>query len=358
MRYCLLILSLMSVVCSAVLRAQPSHAVIFMYHRFGNADYPTTSITLPQFDAQLDYLTEQDFKVWPLDRILQHLQSDIPLPDKVVAITIDDAYSSVYREAFPRLAEHGWPFTLFVSTDAVDNQLPGYMNWEQLREMQQNGASFGNHSASHDHLWKRRQGEGREAWQTRIETDIRHAQSRLEAELGADVNPRPHLFAYPYGEFNSALANMIRGLDYIGLGQESGAVGESSDWRALPRYPMAGTFAALDSFSRKAASLPLTVSSVQPWDPVIGKANPPELTLTLAPGDYVLEQLACYAPGQERIQVSRIGESELSFRIAAHQPLPGGRSRYNCTAPAVDSERWYWYSHPWIIPPGAVSPAD
>ena len=36
----------------------------------------------------------------PLDEVVEHLQAGEPLPDQSVAITIDDAYLSVFEKRF------------------------------------------------------------------------------------------------------------------------------------------------------------------------------------------------------------------------------------------------------------------
>ena len=356
---CLMLLGWLPLpVTHAVASEVPPHAVVFMYHRFGEADYPATNITLAQFEAQLEYLEAEDFRVWPLARIVRALQAGAHMPDRVVAITVDDAYRSVYEEAFPRLRRRGWPFTVFVSTAAVDQGLPDYMSWEQMREMQRGGAAFANHSHSHDPLWQRRPREGRPAWRRRVTQDIEQARSRLRQELGEGVNRDPALFAYPYGEFDAALAGLVRQLGYIGLGQHSGAIGTGSDMSTLPRYPMAEAFADMEAFARKAHSLPLPVSRVSPDDPVVSGQNPPVLELTLQAGAYVAGRLACYASQQGRIEVRRLESEAVRLRVQALRPLPAGRARYNCTAPHAAGGRWYWYSHPWIIQPAAAHPAD
>ena len=84
-------------------------AVILMYHRFGEDKYPSTNIRLDQFDAHLEKLASGDYTVLPLDKIIRHMQNGIDLPDRTVAITIDDAYLSVFTEAWPRLEAKGFP---------------------------------------------------------------------------------------------------------------------------------------------------------------------------------------------------------------------------------------------------------
>jgi len=322
-------------------------AVVFMYHRFGESEYPATSIRLAQFDAQLKWLRRERFHVWPLSRIVEHLIAGKPIPDRTVAITVDDAYLSVYREAFPRLRRYRWPFTVFVSTDAVDEQLPAYMSWDQMREMQRYGASYANHSASHDHLLERHPGDSDAQWRKRVSADIEHAQTRIRAELGGGN----HLFAYPYGEFDPELADLVAGLGYTAFGQESGAIGPYADRRALPRYPMSESYADLEQFATKAVSLPLPVAAVHPWDPVVAAGPAPRMEIRLADSDAVLAELACYGVKQEVLEIQWLDRTQRRFAVQGSEPVPPGRSRYNCTAPSAASGRYYWFSHPWFRRP-------
>ncbi len=350
---CLLVLVLIHGSAAGAADAAPGTAVIFMYHHFGEPAHPSTNIRLEQFDAQLEYLQRAGYQILPLEDIVASLQGGPPLPPRAVAITIDDAYLSVYREAFPRLRARGWPFTVFVATDPVDQGLRAFMNWGQMREMQAHGATFANHSRAHDYLIRRRPDESPAQWQERIRADLGHAQRRLEEELGR----APKLFAYPYGEYDTALASLVREMGFVAFGQQSGAVGRWSDLRALPRYPMAEAFADLAQFRVKAASLPLPVLEVVPWDPVT-TAPRPRMALRLEESDARLSQLACYASGQGALPIQWLNRNERRFSVQARQDLPPGRSRYNCTAPSGQAGRFYWFSHLWIRPsPPAAPPA-
>lgn len=322
------------------------NAVIFMYHHFGEENHPSTNIRLDQFEAHLGYLQSAGYQILPLEEIVQAFREGSPLPDRSVAITIDDAYLSVYTQAYPRLKGLGWPFTVFVATDSVDRKLPAFMTWGQMREMQAHGATFANHSASHDYLIRRQQGETRQQWRGRIRRDILRAQERLEEEL----HVRPALFAYPYGEYNRALADIVADLGLTAFGQHSGAIGPYSDLRALPRFPMAEKFADLDQFRLKAASLAMPVIEVVPWDPQRQDSAPPAMIVTLAPSDADLKQLRCYGSDGSVITPTWLKGKQRRFMVAVEHPLPPGRSRYNCTAPSEESGRFYWFSHLWIVP--------
>lgn len=326
--------------------APESQAVILMYHHFGNVEHPSTNIRLQQFDAQLEHLAQADYQVWPLERVADYIVNNKPFPGRVVAITIDDAYRSVYTEAYPRLKARGWPFTVFVATDGVDADYQAYVGWDQMREMQQHGATFANHSASHDYLVRRLANETEPQWRVRIRDDIGRAQRRLKQELGS----APNLFAYPYGEYNTALAAIVAEFGLVAFGQQSGPAGLGADSRALPRFPMAERFAAIEDFRQKVASLAFPITEATPWDPVWSGDAAPVMTITLGKSNARLDQLSCFVSGQGRVSVEWVNRKARQFTVQAPALLPRGRSRYNCTAPSSQKGRFYWYSHLWIRP--------
>ncbi len=325
------------------------HAVAFLYHRFGECRYPSTSVTLEQFEAHLEYLEAEDYNVWPLERIIEHKQSGKTVPDRTVAITIDDAYLSVYKEAYPRLRERGFPFIVFVATDAIDNREGAIMDWQQMREMQDNGASFGNHSASHDHLVRRKGGESETDYRKRVRDDLKKARQRMAEELDADaIAP---LFAYPYGEYNAVVAAIAGDLGYVSFGQHSGVIGPHGDDRALPRFAMAEAYADIDEFARKASAKALPVVRLEPWEPRLDANNPPRMRAELANSGARLEQLACFVSRHGQVDVQWDDREARIFSVRAPGPLPTGRSRYNCTAPSEEDGRFYWFSQQWLVLP-------
>ena len=83
----------------------------------------------------------------------QHLQKkfNITKNKKAILITIDDAFLSFYKIAWPYLKKEKIPFILFVSTEAVGKT--GYMSWKQIQEIEKEPYTYiGNHSHSHDYL--------------------------------------------------------------------------------------------------------------------------------------------------------------------------------------------------------------
>lgn len=327
-------------IAPAVARAD---AVAFIYHRFGEDATPSTNVTLTQFEAHLDHLARNGFQVWPLDRIVAALQDGKPLPSKVVAITMDDGFESVFTGAYPRLKAHRFPFTVFVNTDAIDKKLAGYISWAQVKEMAANGARFANHTATHDKIWQRRAGESEAQWMARIREDVGRAQRRLQAELGAETNESPRLFAFPYGEYDAATVKLIQQMRYVTIGQHSGAIGVLRG-PPLPRFPMSDRYAALEEFAQKALARALPVETLLPLDARIGRgANPPTLKLRL-PNDSWRGRINCYY-SSERMPVVWSGRE---FSTQAPRALDRGHSRYNCTGRDAQG-RWYWHSQAWLV---------
>ena len=320
------------------------NAVVLSYHRVAAERWPSTNVSLKQFTAQLRFLEQEKFNVWSLEKIISYLDQRKPIPDKTIAITFDDAYLSVYENAYPELRSRGYPFTVFVATNALDKGYHSNMNWDQLRDMAKNGAEIGNHSATHDYLILQKSGETLAQWKLRVRSDIAKAQHRIKVELGISAS----LFAYPYGEYSVALKKIIQELNLTAFGQHSGAIGRWSDRQALPRFPINERYSELEGFRDKVYSLALPVNMIHPADPVITSNNPPFIELGLMREWDVPPSLNCFASNGHRVRVALQDASV--YRVTSDKALVNRRSRYNCTALSKKKGRYYWYSALWIRP--------
>ena len=336
---------------SALLLASPAlatddHAVVLLYHHVSNDTPASTSVSPAILEKHLSYLEQHGFSVWALGRILKAIAEAQPLPKNTIAISFDDANLSVYTEAFPRFQQRGWPFTLFVSTEAIDKGYKNYLNWDQIRELAEAGIEIGNHSHSHAHLIRKLENESESAWRQRISTDIRQASARLTTETGITTE----LFAYPYGEYSEALKKMVGAMGYLGVAQQSGAVGVDSDLLAVPRFPMATGYADMQRFIISINSRPLPVNSV-----VVEKGETKDerinkLWLVLAKGGYNIKQLACYGASGKPIPLTPGDELPRQFVLDLSGLGSVGRNKINCTAPASDEAGvYYWYSYQWLM---------
>jgi peptidoglycan/xylan/chitin deacetylase (PgdA/CDA1 family) len=323
---------------AAEIRADRSAATVFMYHRFGETQYPSTNVTLEQLDAHIAELKHGRYHVLPLQKIIDAFRSGTSLPDRTVAITVDDAYRTVYTAAWPRLRAAGLPVTVFVATEPVDAGNADMMTWEQIRELRAEGVTFGHHTVSHLHM--------PDATPIRNRDEIARAMSRFETELGE----RPRLFAYPYGETSAAVRALVveSGFD-AAFGQHSGVAHAGADRFYLPRFPLNESFGSVERLRLAANALPLPVSDVLPADPMLGP-NPPNFGFTVAPEVGALAALNCFpSPAAGAAKLERLGDRRIEVRVGS--PFLPGRARFNCTLPAGEG-RWRWFGMQFYIPGG------
>lgn len=329
------VLSLLAAcVLAEVPRAAEPSAVILVYHRFGESEHPSTSIRLDQFEAHLRELASGDYTVLPVPEIVARVRNGEALPERTVGLTIDDAFLSVYREAWPRLRDAGFPFTLFVATDPVDYNRASSMSWDQLRELHRAGVTIGSQTRTHPHMTQiTREDAARE---------LEESNARFLAELGE----QPRLFAYPFGEYDLDVRDLVRRHGFeVAFGQHSGVVHAGTDRLALPRFPLNERYGGLDRFRLVINALPLPVTDVLPANPVIAQ-NPPPFGFTVPDRLGHLDRLACFASSGGGLDLEVLGR-----RVEArfHTLLPPGRSRVNCTMPGPDA-RWRWFGVQFLSP--------
>ncbi len=322
------------------------HCVILQYHHFSDETPKITSVTLEQFDNHLDYLKANNFNVLPLRDVVTALQHNKDLPDRCVSLTVDDAYISVYQNAFPRLRKLGWPLTVFVNTEGVDKGIAAYMTWDQMRELSKQGVMFENHGHGHIHMIRKTRNESDADWRQRVVNDISMAQRRIREEIGI----APRLFAHPYGEYDPATLKILNQMRLTGFGQQSGPAWPGADLAVLPRFPMAANYAGMQSFTVKVNTLPLPVAFAEPTDPLVplGLARP-TLRLTLMAAAFSKAAIQCYIGGSNDVDIVWPEDQPGQFTVTPKFDLGPGRHRVNCTMPSAQKGRFHWYSHNWFV---------
>ena len=316
---------------------QDGSAVVLIYHRFGDQRYPSTNVRKAQFEDQIKILAEGEYQFPnPLEFAARIARGRAP-SDLSILVTIDDAYRSVLEFAWPILKSQGIPLTLFIATDPVDGGQPGYLNWDEIRELERQGVVIGHHGAAHGHMTEM---SIREALK-----DIRRASHRFKAELGHV----PRLFAYPYGEYSPDLARAVRRLGFgVAFAQYSGPISKGSVAFSLPRFAINERFGGSDRFRLVTRSRALPVANVTPQAPQIGRRNnPPRLRFRVIGNIERLEALACYPSHMEGAAVISLSPGS-RVEVQFEKPFPPGRNRINCTLPGPDG-RWYWFGRLFMV---------
>jgi peptidoglycan/xylan/chitin deacetylase (PgdA/CDA1 family) len=220
--------------------------LILCYHAISDRWPAALAITLAQLRGQLEWLLARGYRGVTFSEAVTSQRSW-----PAVAITFDDAFSSVLDQAFPVMASLGLPGTVFVVTDFGNSgrplEWPGIdhwaasehraelrgMTWPQLRSLEQVGWEVGSHSLTHPHLTKL----GDDA----LAHELRESRAACERALGHPVAS----IAYPYGDVDARVVRAAAAAGYstgASLPAQMGA-------RAALDWPRVGIYRP-DSLSR------------------------------------------------------------------------------------------------------------
>ena len=306
-----------------------------MYHKFGVSKYPSTSVTIDQFDDHLKELSKTKYSVEPVEFIIDTIINDGDLPENTIGISIDDADKSFYEVGWPKFKEMGFPVTLFVNTSTIHENNKNYLNWDQIRELVNEGVSIGAHSHSHYHMSDLSIDE--------VKDEIEISNNIFLRELGSI----PSLFAYPYGETNEEIINLLKDYKFkVAFGQHSGVINETSNLYYLPRFSLNERYAEIDRVKFAANAKGLGVYDFIPTDPTLSE-NPPYIGFSLL-DEKLIPSIDCFvfdSKGQVEKELFKFNER---IEIRLKRKLTKGRSRVNCTAKGIDN-KWRWFGHQFYL---------
>ncbi len=304
-------------------------AVIVMYHRF-DGKHPSTSVTKALLRGHLQFFRSNGLSIVPLNRIVQALKRGGPLPKKTLAITIDDAYRSLYEIAHPLFVKQRIPYTVFVNTQAIDQSLKDYMTWGQLKEISRSGlAHLEAHGHSHSYMIRSMNPQQRER-------DIRTSVLRLYENTGR----WPQYFAYPYGETSQQFIKELKNYRWnlqgrpfkfsAGFSTQSGPAGCSSNLFALPRFALNMRYGKInDLFRHKMMSRHLPLQNFSPKELALCKSRP-RRHFSLTAQKLSLRGLNCFASNSGL----KLQANKNQAKIILNSPWTKGlRQRLNCTLP-------------------------
>lgn len=192
-----------------------SCAIILMYHI---VDEPRSArearfcVTPQQFDSQMRFLRQEDYRPVSLEEIVDCLIDRKPILPNTVAVTFDDGFSATCTHALAVLQTYSISATVF----AVSQRLGRANEWmyergfprrtimspAQLRELDAAGVTIGSHTASHPRLTELPANE--------VDRELNESKQALQDVLGKAVQ----YFAYPYGLYNPAVRDAVEASGY------------------------------------------------------------------------------------------------------------------------------------------------
>jgi poly-beta-1,6-N-acetyl-D-glucosamine N-deacetylase len=298
-----------------------------MYHRFDEPKYPSTNIQMNVFKSQIKIIKELNYKFYNPGNFSKNYS--IVKKQKKILITIDDGFTSFYKNAWPFLKKNKIPFILFISTEAIGKN--NYMTWDQIKEVEKEKFAFiGNHSHSHDYLVNFNQSDFIE--------DIEKAIIIFKKNLGYN----PIFFSYPFGEYSNFIKEYISKKFKYSFGQHSGVIDVNKDKFELPRFPINEKYGDLKRFEFLINLHPLQFKKIYPIEKYINKKNnPPNFYVKFFNNQKNLNNINCFSDEGNKWEKSNTSFYDNTLKIKFRDKFLFRRGRINCSL--NDNDKWRWF---------------
>ena len=195
---------LLAFLCGLAFLPAPEGIPVLEYHMVADTspeDGWAYNVPPEDFRDQLDYLREEGYTAISMLDYMKAKKGKAELPPRPVILTFDDGYESNYTTLLPILESYGMKATVYMVTNDIG--LPGYLTWDELRDMQERGIEIGSHTANHQPL------TGMTAQERADEIHF----SKLLLEWNG--LPTVFSFSYPNGAYDAALPALLQENEYL-----------------------------------------------------------------------------------------------------------------------------------------------
>ena len=189
----------------AYLRGLP----MLMYHKIdARHEVGINTLHPDRFRCHIKYLVQNGYQTVTFEDLLTVEK----LPDRPVMLTFDDAYASVFENAFPLMREHGFRGVVFVISGFIGRQNSWdanlfnicyqHVNAAQINKLSAAGWEVGAHTVTHRAL-------------TMLGDDVARAELRQSRLTLAALTGRPvNALAYPFGLHSARIRALAREAGY------------------------------------------------------------------------------------------------------------------------------------------------
>ena len=304
-----------------------------IYHRFNEHKYPSTNIQMDVFYDQIKLIKDSNYQFLNPNDFKENFHK--AKKQKKILVTIDDAFESFYKNAWPFLKKNKIPFILFVSTEPIEKN--GYMTWEQIIEIEKESFTvIGHHSHSHDYLIDKSNSE--------FILDIEKANKLFLNNIGYV----PTIFSYPFGEYSEFIRNYISKNFKYAFGQHSGVIDLNKEKFQLPRFPINENYGKLERFESIVNTFPLEYKKLLPVEKKLKKLNnPPNFQVEFFKEQKNIQNITCFSNEGGVWEKSNIKINENILTIKFREPFKPRRGRINCSL--NDNGKWRWFGTQFVI---------
>jgi peptidoglycan/xylan/chitin deacetylase (PgdA/CDA1 family) len=293
--------------------AKGDYATVFVYHRFGDNRYPSTSVSLEDFEKELRFLKENKYNVISIGELYKIVRKGEKIPPKTVVITIDDGYRTTMK-AFELLKKYNFPFTIFLYMEAI-GRYPDFLTLKQIEEIKKYPkASFGNHLYSHKELAKLRTTLSEKEYLSFLEKELRLSEERFSKIIGEN----PKFLAFPYGSYDRISVSFFkkRGYKFL-LTQDRGSY--NGKGYLIPRMAVVGKLSGFKRFKSYLKIEPLSIKESYPSYGLL-KENPTPIVFKLNNGKNY-KNCSIYVSGYGWLKTKRKGDTVESLERVKFEKL-------------------------------------
>lgn len=180
---------------------------VLAYHKISTQwEISFTMIYPRSFERQMRFLAKKGY----VGKSLKEYMADPK--DNYFVLTFDDAYESVYTNAFPLLKELGFTATVFVLTHFIGKNntwdfTPGniysrHMDVEQIRTLHTEGWEIASHGENHRAMTGMHPDS--------VEHELKHSRVVLSSIIEDEI----HTFCFPFGVYNAGVVTAAKACGY------------------------------------------------------------------------------------------------------------------------------------------------
>lgn len=199
---------------------------VLMFHAISNGGHvfdadPHYAIDVNDYANFIAYLKSRNIRIDSLLNLLGISSVD----DASVAFTFDDGHETNYTHAYPLLKDNGFSADFFINTAFVGDK--GYMNWNQIEEMNNNNMSIQSHGHHHYYF--------DEISENIIKDELLTSKKIIEDKLGSEVT----IFAPPGGRITDKVRAIAAELGYKAIStSRPGTWNHNNRSDNIPRLPV------------------------------------------------------------------------------------------------------------------------
>ncbi len=177
---------------------------IFGYHRIvAHSRRGQYDFTQQEFEKHLEIFISNNLGGITYEDFLKERKIHLKPPLQSVMITFDDGYSSDFHIIYPLLQKIKFKATFFITANLVSR--PGYLSWDEIRELSKAGMSIQSHSFNHVFLTKLKE--------PNMIDELTKSKDYIQEAINKDV----HYIAVPGGRISHNVIKAAQKAGYKGV---------------------------------------------------------------------------------------------------------------------------------------------